>query len=281
MPKFVLAPGTTPLDHLTPEKISDLISQLTGLQEKFEKDNYSYDEKWAIYNQLSAYFDTSGGRMEENDRQLVVNNFNESPKEILIPAAEVQKFVVEMKKLLAQLPSPAVNEFAFRFHLGESNGNYAAVCVPMYGQKAVGGVPSSRVNEKEKSFFTSTGTPFFALLFTDGPDAGFCTDDKICADAIANVDKSGKQVAYFTEDVFSAFYDGLTGPYVHMRLEFARTITDNYISLVLSYLDNTGKEVECNTMFGGAQLRGIFFDQGDLIPPPPSDNIIRDTYFPR
>ncbi|MBL0336009.1 MAG: hypothetical protein IPP73_12100 [Chitinophagaceae bacterium] len=60
MPKFVLAPGATPLDHLTDKQISDLISQLTGPNEKLNQKVFSFDEKWAIYNQLVALGDDTG-----------------------------------------------------------------------------------------------------------------------------------------------------------------------------------------------------------------------------
>ncbi|MBL0153038.1 MAG: hypothetical protein IPP93_05980 [Chitinophagaceae bacterium] len=173
MPKFVLAPGATPLDHLTSEQISDLISQLTGPNEKLNQKVFSFDEKWAIYNQLVALGDDTGWPVTRQQRNNYVGKFTEAPKEILIPAIEVQKFFVEMKKLGALLPSPTVNEFALRFHLGESGGSYSAVLIPMYGQIPVGGVPSSRLNEKEKEIFTSTGLHFLPCLFNEGLGSGF------------------------------------------------------------------------------------------------------------
>lgn len=212
-----------------------------------------------------------------------VLRFSDSPVFIDVPFAQWKKFKSEISRLTLGFPGSGF-KMGLRFYIGRASKNqdakYSIVVVPMYVPVSSTGI-FDRTNEKEVKLFTDAGVPFFGLLVSDSEQA-HTTDKTKCSDSIKVIDPRDRAVAFFTLEGIDLFINSLdpTKDPAIVRFDFIRT-TNGIASFALSCRTSGNIEITSNLPIKGP-AQAVYFDQGDLIPPPPNDTMgLRDTHFPR
>ena len=283
MPRYILPVGVTPLDNVSNSTISNSLNRIS--ENPLLDDGYKFTnlDKWDLFKFLQR-FDVKGDGMPIDPSEVAImrNHFHGFPKIHDILKSEFDKFWIRSGDMLKNLPDPTKNDMGFRFYIGESFSNTTGVViVPMFGEKPIKGV-RDRKTEKEIEFFKIAKIDFFALTLSD-TIKGVSESVNDCLSTIIHKDFIGKEVVYFSYEAFSNFFNGdIEKNYEKMRVVLARTGEFGFATLIVMFLDAAGKPIKSSGKFVGGFPDGVFFDQGDLIPPPPNDpDGLRDTHFPR
>ncbi len=292
MPSFIYPDNQTPLDNLSN---SEILYGLNNFISSFEREKklidfnldyqFSYKDKWDLYTTLQKFsIDKCGGAIPSELGLRQIDYFTQSPANVDTDKATFDIFYSMLQTLKSKVPNPAspappINEMGLRFYIGRNMSNrHAVVIVPMYGPKPADCDSFDREVEFEKSFFTSSGIPFFALIITENMTK-VSNDPCECYNLIGKKDPFGKGVVCFSEEKFSLFVNKLrVQDFKLMRINFARTAQINgFISMCLSFFDQNDNPIISD--FPGTISQGVFFDQGDLIPPPPRSGKVADSSF--
>ena len=175
----------------------------------------------------------------------------------------------------AALTVPSGNELGYRFYLGSKNSqtNLNIVVMPVYGPLTAPDAYRSHEDEKEESFVTS----FFSLVIS-GDKIGIEEITENAAAFIYNKIDSEHFVQYHSQLAFSAFINNLEEEVTPSELMINFGVSDGLTGLIFFILDDKGNPMTSSNGRIPEPKIGIAFDQGDLIPPPPSSGL-EDSYF--
>lgn len=216
---------------------------------------------------ITKSVDTAAGAIPLKVALQMIAGFQEEPKSYDVSRALLKEFLDKVSTLKLHVPNG--HELGFRFYLGRKTGmntNYNCVIVPMHGPIPEPGEPRKREEELEKSFFRNAEIDFFALV----PSLSAILDDiEDCAELIEEKDPSGVALVYFSEEEFMSFFTELEDPaFKDMTIFFARTPDQNRkLTTVIMFFD-VNSDVVGATIGSNKEVKGVSFDQGDLIPPP-------------
>lgn len=199
-------------------------------------------------------------------------NFTDKPRTILISDSLLDKFLKEVDAIDVKNHF-ANHELALRIYFGHEKSipkrTYGALMVPICSPIVATGVKRDHGMDKENSLFLKH-EKYFALMITDGQKS-IESDLEEWKNSIANKDElTNVELAYYTFDKVKKFRDGTDlKRRKKMGLSFSRKDGTNQLSCIISYYDLNDALLESDSHKSGLALSGTFFDQGDLIPPPP------------
>jgi len=281
MPKFIVSQKATVLNEIA---FKSLLPILGRLQNNEVLSNWENDE----IDQLNQFVAAQqvGKIILTTQAEGMVANFTNNHSGV---SASVSKSLVStfLGECIAMYNNsalyPSTHELALRFYIGmDATDNYSFVIVPAYSPKQL--VPGRMLHQDnlEKTAFAENSTAFFSLV----ADAGGASIERNLARArnrIINKDASGKELVFFSQGNLVKFFGGFKVPndYTTMHLTLARETSapNGHLCLVLNCLK--GNTPQTSKVPGWPVAEGIYFDQGDLIPPPPpvAGDPIDDTSF--
>lgn len=279
MVRKILSAGKTPFDNLLDSTIANSIAQLGDYDKLRDGYTFSYEEKWRLYDSLQVFLRKSGPiklaeAFEMTRRFSALSHIG--PNSFNFNKTDFDDFFTLLDDLRPYMPDPDNNEIGFRMYIGyHYEGPVGIVIIPMYGPKPDSTGTVDRTKEKEYSFFNNARKAFFALLGQGKFNkATLSKSQETCAAAIGVKDQIGKQLAHYTEKDFLEFIQPFRTQIETMRVTLART-DENLITTIISFYDVDGVPLQ------SGDADAIFFDQANLIPPPPSGFNVPDSFFIR
>ncbi len=281
MPGFVLTKGANL--RFTEEQIEVVKSFFD------QKDLTSFsftEENLTDFAKLIIQLTTGGEPITFKEGEDMADLFEHKPKRLYASRANVETFV---RRVIDEL-TPAVPpnyELGFRFHLGKttsSNETYHAVIVPVCSPRPSNGAPYDHYADQENRLFTRAGVEWFGLSLTDWNDGinGEIIDKQRAMARISVSDAGrGSTVVYFSFSAFQSFIANLQGTYAWLSIKLCRTLPGqsgqphdptlhNRLSVLFMFLDSNEDIIIYRN--GILNAGSIYFDRGDLIPPPYPDD---------
>lgn len=280
MPGFVLPKGNL---RLTDEQIGIVQSffdqkGLTGFS--FTEQNLS------DFAKLVIRLTTGGDPITFKEGEDMAELFEYKPKRLYSSRVNVEAFIRRVVDELAPALPPNY-ELGFRFHLGKttsSNETYHAVIVPVCCPRPSNDAPYDHYADQENRLFTRAGVEWFGLSLTDWNDGvnGEIVDKHTAMARISVSDAGrGATIVYFSFSKFQNFMANLQGTYAWLSIKLCRTLAapsgqphnpflHKRLSLLFMFLDGTTDIIPYRS--GVIKAGSIYFDRGDLIPPPYPDD---------
>ncbi len=208
--------------------------------------------------------------------------FQQNPK-IFVASKEL---IDDFKKLAELLATgmPVGHELGIRFHVGKNdNGVYNVIMVPISGLKFDGCDGRPHDSDLEKTLFANSSHLWEGLAFSpvDSPETGEFVSIDTARGMLTKSDQSGIKVVYMTYAKFLEFLPNGNAPYDHMRVKLGRVDSKDgtrkdLLTIAFCFVNTAGNAIRFDGPETGgviAEVNGGYFDQGDLMPPPP----IKDT----
>ncbi len=282
MPKFIVSQDLMVLNE---SAFKNLLPILGRLEKNEILSNWASEE----IEQLNFFTEQLpvGGLLTTHIAQGFITNFTNhhgSSVTATVTKDVVMTFLKECTDMFnASSRYPATHDLALRFYIGmDATGTYSFVIVPAYSPNDIQPGRLPHQDDLEKTAFEENNTAFFALV-ADASGAFIERSLSSARDRIVTKDASKKELVFFSQANLVKFFRGFTKPndFTTMHLTLAReTNTSNGpLGLVLHCLKN-GSPLT-SRVSGWPVNTGIYFDQGDLIPPPPpaEGDPIDDTSF--
>ena len=270
MAKFILLEDLDRASEDPNIKTKRLIAEAVDLNSKSFIGDFTNQDRQTISGILSSFFFAAYGNFISSKTAGAMRDaFDENPNSFTIKKKTYDDFVKELDDLHTKVAIPANHEWGLRFYFGNiSDTQYSIVIVPAHGLAPFGDDHSEDV---EKGLWSSYG--FFGLVPSLDSILHKLSD---CGNLIPNTDKSTIRLAGFPWISFKAFTDSLEkAKYEEMQFTFGRWLGGkDELTVIITAFDSVGNNVIIQT---GRPIVGMCYDQGDLIPPPPTP--VPDTSF--
>jgi hypothetical protein len=270
------------------KKISPASQMKKGLQtflrsfnyhEKFSDTDYKLEnlDRDEIIEILKESLPDSDGRILPFPTAVdLMNNFSDAPLQLTIGDSLVKDFIDRINLIDISTAFPN-HEFGLRIYFGHEKpsstgplgkNKYQILIVPICLPQISSGIQRDHTLDKENQLFLHTGDPF-ALAITE-TKKGISIDKNEWRAITLNADElSPTELIFYSFKQFTTFRNATDNARrTELCLSFCRVSEGESLSAILTFLDSSGSPLESTVTSGGLTARGVFFDQGDLIPPP-------------
>lgn len=288
MPLYILPSKKRLFDYLQKDGLADELLNLNSFaKSKSSEIEFSAKEKTAIEVLFKA-FGSPGLKkiLSLLEAQKLTKKFDEAPDFYLTPKDILIEFLDRAVTLHKSLRNPGKRELAFRIYIGHDNNLtmqdrlYSIVIVPISSiVKEDGTVDHGE--DLEETLFEKDRNKFFALVISEKIRIENGEDGiEACKDILTHKDNSGVQLVHhlFADlNGFMIHLDESETTFTQLQVEFGRlSDSKKSITIVITFLDENGNPIFSKIPdMNNVETRGISFDQGNLIPPPP----ITDSFF--
>lgn len=212
------------------------------------------------------------------EAQAMRARFEGSPSSYELSNTLLVELINELNKINIAKHFPAY-ELALRVCIGlkaeptnNTNPEYSIVIVPSCSPMILFGEKRDHAKDLENSLLIRHGK-FFALIahiFNGTPFVNMTDNKHLCANAVRYADISGKQIIYYSLAQFKNFYNGIIkiGGKISKLVIYLGRDKDNNITVLLQAIDKDGNPLPSEMKDGSVKVTGVYFDKGDLIPPP-------------